>query len=1079
MKTTRASFAVSVFSALRRCVSPAIVVLATVVSGLVSSTSRAAIEPLTLDGNHFENAAGDPVRFWGMNLVAFYPTHAQSDAIAANLASREINFVRPHHDLRSSLDWNPISGIPALVTYVNNTRTPHTEAWDRFDYLNAQLRAHGIYLALSLHSTRRFLPGDVDILTTDATDRTNWMNAITALNSASNNLDLYKMLPMIDERSAQLMEEFAHQLLTHVNPYTSIAYGQDPQVLYLETMNETSSEYAIIAGNQFPSGAAYFTNLLQAKWDAYTAAHGITPNSIYTAGTTAQRQARSDFLHGLDQAYFNRLKAYVRGLGAQTPIEFSNLWRGDRFQKLEESISDVIEEHDYDDPFVPRTPTDLMSYFARSTPVGKPYFVGELNEGQTDALINANAPYRTLLQLGASAYGAFNDWTGITWFAWAHGDKLVGNDGWSILEERRPAVNADIIGQLESDGMMLDHLRTAGILFKRGYVSPSVAPITWVADDPLGGNLNYQDMMAPKYPFKAGWQSIHAIKRAFGTVPASQPTATWMTTDPTNPLVSDTNQIRKDTVRQQLTVSVPKAEAFGGKLDTSAPTGLTHIGVGATSGSATIILVADDGQSLATSENLVISRTYLDAANAEVTAPSTTLTQIKAPTGGNIWHIKRTRPSGETGYEPLTMTAGVLTLPSDGWHEAELKYAPAGSLPPPESTEQTGDMLRPIFDDAYRIAGVFGLAQGGFSINAQQVIDPSTTFTPAEGVKSVRMKLTAGLDPCVLGINLTNSALQPTLFDFTARKSSAALRFWIYTKRNVPSLAIELASDNAGQLVETRVPLSNYLQASDYGNKWVELTVPLSDFSDTGLHYDSTTGVSTPATFLWNRVKGVGFYCSTVASGYYDPYFDNLRLVSFVQETPVSTSFTSVGAEDGFVQESSATSSVGGSFNATSTTSQALIVGDTNSNRQNKFIVSFDTSSIPDTAAITSVTLKVRRGALIGADPFATLGNCYIDVKGGAGFDGSTALGAGDFQATADATQVATLSDAVDNGDWATATFNTAGLAAINRAGTTQLRVYFATGDNGNSSNDYMGFYSGENATPENRPVLEVVYLAH
>jgi hypothetical protein len=821
------------------------------------------IDTLTISGNHYATSTGTPVRFWGANLVAFYPPHTHAQNVAANLGAREINLVRPHHNLRNSVDWNPISGIPALVTYAGNTRTPHTEAWDRFDYFNAQLRAQGIYLALSLHSTRRFLAGDVDILTTDATDRTAWMNAMAALNAASNNLDLFKMLPMLDERAARLMEEFAQQLVTHVNPYTGRTYGQDPQVLYFEAMNETSTEYAIIAGNKFPTGAAYWNTALQTKWDAYSTAHGLATSDVFT---TTQRQARSDFLRGLDQTYYNRIKSFVRGLGCQTPMMLSNLWRGDTFQKLEESVSDVVEEHDYDDPFVPRTFNDAFSYFARSTPVGKPYVIGELNQVQTDAAITANAPYRTTLQVAASTYGGFNNWSGVTWFAWAHGDRMVGNDGWSIWEERRPVVNGDMIGQIESDGMMLDHLRTAGLIFKRGLVAPSSAPITWWADDPLGGTLNYPDLMAPKYPFKAGWQNIHAIKRAFGPVPPSQPTDPWITTNPTSPLVSDTNQIRKDTTRQQLTVSTTQAEAFSGKVDGSAPAGLTRLGGLSGSGSATVMLVSEDGLPLNTSKTLVISRTHLDASNNEVASPTTTLTQVLAPAGTSVWHIQRTRPRGETGYEPLTMSGGVLTLPSDGWHEAELAYAPAGSLPPRQSLVGVGTTLRPIFDDAYRIAGVFG-APNGFSVNAQPVIDPSTVFTPAEGTKSVRLKFTAGVSPSVVGINFTNSISQPTLLDFTSWQTTAGLRFWVYTKRVVSSFSIELASDNGGQLVEVRVPLANYLLPSDYGNKWVEVTVPLADFPTAG----------TP--FLWNRVKGVGFYCSMTNETYYDPYVDNVRVV--------------------------------------------------------------------------------------------------------------------------------------------------------------------------------------------------------
>ncbi|MBW7458114.1 hypothetical protein K0U00_29135, partial [Paenibacillus sepulcri] len=195
------------------------------------------IKPVTVQGEHMVTDAGDPVRFWGMNLVSTYPTHEQADHLAANLDSLGINVVRLHHLMRNSLDWNPISKIGALTTYTTNTRDPNLEAWERFDYLNAQLRARGIYIQLSLDSSRKYLPGDVDIMQTTSQDRTDWMAAMDALNKMPSNVDLVRLLPMIDERAARLMEEFAGNLLTHVNPYTGIAYGSDPQVLYLETMN--------------------------------------------------------------------------------------------------------------------------------------------------------------------------------------------------------------------------------------------------------------------------------------------------------------------------------------------------------------------------------------------------------------------------------------------------------------------------------------------------------------------------------------------------------------------------------------------------------------------------------------------------------------------------------------------------------------------------------------------------------------------------------------------------------------------------------------------------------------------------
>jgi hypothetical protein len=190
---------------------------------------------------------------------------------------------------------------------------------------------------------------------------------------------------------------------------------------------------------------------------------------------------------------------------------------------------------------------------------------------------------------------------------------------------------------------------------------------------------------------------------------------------------------------------------------------------------------------------------------------------------------------------------------------------------------------------------------------------------------------------------------------------------------------------------------------------------------------------------------------------------------------PTQVTFTSVAAQDGWVLESSETSNVGGSINATDTSTSALRVGDDNKNKQYKSVVSFDTSSIPDGATILSVTLRLRRGTVSGTNPFTTHGTCWVDVQSGSGFSGSTTLQTGDFQAAATAVQAASLSNAANNGDWSTGSLNAAGLAAINKTGTTQLRVYFNLDDNNDSGNDYIGYYSGE-ATSANRPQLVVTY---
>jgi hypothetical protein len=191
---------------------------------------------------------------------------------------------------------------------------------------------------------------------------------------------------------------------------------------------------------------------------------------------------------------------------------------------------------------------------------------------------------------------------------------------------------------------------------------------------------------------------------------------------------------------------------------------------------------------------------------------------------------------------------------------------------------------------------------------------------------------------------------------------------------------------------------------------------------------------------------------------------------------PTVVTFTSVAAQDGWMLESTETSNAGGSIDSTANTTSALRVGDDSSNRQYKSVVSFDTSSIPDGATILSVTLRLRRGTVSGTSPFTTHGTCWVDVQSGSGFSGSTTLQTGDFQAAATGVQSASLTNAANNGDWSTGSLNAAGLAAINKTGTTQLRVYFNLDDNNDGGTDYIGYYSGDNGTSANRPQLVVTY---
>jgi|CXWL01.1.fsa_nt_gi glucose/arabinose dehydrogenase len=185
---------------------------------------------------------------------------------------------------------------------------------------------------------------------------------------------------------------------------------------------------------------------------------------------------------------------------------------------------------------------------------------------------------------------------------------------------------------------------------------------------------------------------------------------------------------------------------------------------------------------------------------------------------------------------------------------------------------------------------------------------------------------------------------------------------------------------------------------------------------------------------------------------------------------PVTITYQSNGVNDGWVLESSQTSNKGGSLNSTA---MIFAVGDNAANKQFRGILHFDTSSLPDTAIITSATLKVKKQGLAGTNPFVTHTGLRMDIR-------KPYLGPGmglelaDFQATPNRSSVAAF-NSTPSGGWYSAPLNYIGKSRINLVGTTQFRLRFGTGDNNDNNADYIRFFSG-NAGVTNRPKLLITY---
>ncbi len=221
-------------------------------------------------------------------------------------------------------------------------------------------------------------------------------------------------------------------------------------------------------------------------------------------------------------------------------------------------------------------------------------------------------------------------------------------------------------------------------------------------------------------------------------------------------------------------------------------------------------------------------------------------------------------------------------------------------------------------------------------------------------------------------------------------------------------------------------------------------------------------GLSGSLEYYW-QVRAVNSSGTTWANG--GTYW------SFMTGPIAQLAFTSAAAHDGHVLESSELSGLGGSMNSTLGT---FTVGDNALRRQFRAILSFDTSSLSDTAMITTATLKVKKAGGSGTNPFSMLGNIKADIRKGA-FGGSNALQLADFNAAASKNAVLTFTNTSVAG-WYSKSLASGNHIYINRNGYTQFRLRFSVDDDNDGVADFLKFYSGNAATPANRPVLVIEY---
>jgi hypothetical protein len=514
---------------------------------------------------HLATGDGERIRFWGVNITDWskgsqqIPPKEDAALWAATLARFGVNCVRFQF-----LDLLTPRGL--IDSKRQDTQGFDADALDREDYFIAQLEQRGIYIDFNLLVGRPFKPAD-------------GVRDADLLRQGSKGTSLY------DKRVIELQKDYAKQLLAHVNPYTKLAYTQDPAVALVEINNEN----AINIGFRAPS--AFYTQELTDMYNQWLAKHR-TPEQIAklrsiagAAGDSApvplmqprgpfgggppvqvtapaeRTYAEAEFYNDLQRDYFADMENYLKQtLGSKSLViataDHSHSNSGYPILRAMSS-TDVIDGHDYwehpgvysrkspmvNDPF-----NSTVVELSRSAIADKPYTVSEVNNPFPNDYDSEGIPI-------LAAYGALQDWDAIMWYTFE--PKL--DPAW------KPYVgDAFDIGL---DPAKMPELAAGALLFLRGDVEKART----VVDRSYTADQVFDTMILPtgdRPYFTAGFPLYlpleHEMRISSLDGPATQ---TFPKAAAPDPIVSDTQQLAWYTSAQQnglVTVDTPRTQALIG-----------------------------------------------------------------------------------------------------------------------------------------------------------------------------------------------------------------------------------------------------------------------------------------------------------------------------------------------------------------------------------------------------------------------------------------------------------------------------------------------------------------------------------
>ncbi len=408
---------------------------------------------LKVEGDKFMFEDGTEARFWGTNFnsAQSFPSHDHSEKVAKRLAKIGVNMVRFH---QMDAEWS----TPNIFQFAkgenkSNTLTFDPESIDRLDYLIHCLKLEGIYVYMDLLTYRRFKTGD-------------------GVEAADQLADAAKPYSTYNRRLIELQKKFNYDLWTHINPYSKLAYKDDPAIVLVEVTNEND------LFSQNVTLEPYRTEL-EGLYREWAAGNKIKVSKEKVEFDKADKNIQNFFV-AVTIEYYKEMMLHMRETGVKIPIAGTN-WSRSGAHLSAQLVGDFTDSHAYwyswnwkmnDKSFQNNSMTgsanNMLPNLAFYRVSGKPFFVSEWDNPWPNE-------WRAESSLLLAAVGSFQGWGGYCIHTYRYSkDENVNMIG-------KP-ITSDAIGGVYYRGGVFDAFNDpakfglfyhAALIMRRGDVRPS------------------------------------------------------------------------------------------------------------------------------------------------------------------------------------------------------------------------------------------------------------------------------------------------------------------------------------------------------------------------------------------------------------------------------------------------------------------------------------------------------------------------------------------------------------------------------------------------------------------------------